>query len=64
MRLLCSLLVPLFQILNQVKDFNKNSCNHHFINEHPKAALFNFLFSNNNTNLWGGMTVLTLHLEP
>jgi hypothetical protein len=53
MRLLCCLRVPLFQLLNQVKDFNDTSYNHYFIKEHPKAALFNFLFSNNNTNLWG-----------
>jgi len=64
MRLLCYLRVPLFQLLNQVKDFHETSYNHYFIKELPKAALFNFLFSNNNTNLWGGMAVLTFHFGP
>jgi hypothetical protein len=64
MRLLCCLRIPLLQLLNQVKDCNETSYNHYFIKEHPKASFFNLLFSNNNTNLCGGMTLLTLNFGP
>jgi hypothetical protein len=64
MKLLCCLRVPQFQLLNQVTNFNETSYNHYFITETPKSAFFNFLFRNNNTNLWDGMTVLTPYFGP